>query len=840
MINKTQGVNMAANLPCSTSIPDFSAIFDATPSPYLVLAQDLCIVSVNQAYLQATRTVREEILGRNIFDVFPDNPDDPSASGVEKLRASLQRVLRNKRTDTMAIQKYDIPVAGPDGVRFEERHWSPINTPVFGADGEVSHIIHRVEDVTDFVRASDRTARMASTIDDQAMEIESANRRLREANDTLEQRVAARTEAQRLTEEKLRESELRFRLMADSIPQIVWIVDDSGRAVYFNKQWFAYTGVSPDGITPEDVSKGFVHPDEHAITMQAWERAQSSGQHYSVEHRLRSASGDYRWFLVRAESYRDPQSGKIAMWFGTSTDVHDRKLAEAALGEREEQLRLAIDAADVGEWDVDMASKTMFWPARVKAMFGISADRPVTLEDFYDGVHPDDREPTLTSFANAADPRLRIQYEAEYRTIGKEDGVVRWVAAKGRGLFNEAGDCIRIIGTAIDITKRKAAEAALRESEERLRQADRRKDEFLAMLAHELRNPLAPISAAAELLQTAKLDEERVRRTSQVIGRQVRHMTSLVDDLLDVSRVTSGLVELDNAPLDLKQIVADAVEQVMPLVRARRHHLALRLAPDATSVQGDRKRLVQVLANVLNNAAKYTHEGGNIALRTEVRDSHLLIEVADDGIGMAPELAARAFELFVQAERSSDRSLGGLGLGLALVKSLVELHHGTVRCESPGVGKGSTFTICLPRLSAQQDREWDSRAGDGGAAMQTRRLRIMVVDDNVDAAAMLAMLLEASGHRVVVEHDARQALARARKEAPQVCLLDIGLPEIDGNALARQLRSVPETAGAMLIAVTGYGHEKDREQSLAAGFDHHLVKPIDTGALAAILDKWRT
>jgi PAS domain S-box-containing protein len=827
---------MVSNSRCATPAdPDFSALFDATPSPYLVLAQDLSIVSVNQAYLQATKTVREDILGRNIFEVFPDNPDDPSASGVAKLQASLRRVLRNKRADTMAIQKYDIPVAGSQGIRFEERYWSPINTPVFGADGEVSHIIHRVEDVTDFVSASDRTARMESKLDDQALEIEIANRRLREVNDTLEQRVTARTEAQRLTEEKLRTSELRFRLMADSIPQIVWIIDDSGRAVYFNKQWSAYTGTSLDTISPQDVTDGFVHPDDRAITMAAWERAQDSGQHFSVEHRIRSAKGDYRWFLVRAESYRDAQSGKIAMWFGTSTDVHDRKLAEAALGEREEQLRMAIDAADVGEWDVDMASDTMYWPARVKAMFGISADRPVTLADFYDGIHPDDRERTLASFANAADPQLRIQYEAEYRTIGKEDGVIRWVAAKGRGLFNESGVCIRLIGTAIDITKRKADEEALRESEERLRQADRRKDEFLAMLAHELRNPLAPISAAAELLQMAKLDEERVLRTSRIIGRQVRHMTSLVDDLLDVSRVTRGLVELDNAPLDVNHIVSDAVEQVTPLIRARHHHLELRLTPDATMVQGDRKRLVQVFANVLNNAAKYTHEGGNVVLRTDVRDAHVFIEVSDNGIGMAPELVARAFDLFAQAERSSDRSLGGLGLGLALVKSLVELHHGTVTCESDGIGKGSKFTICLPRLRVHSDRHGEGQASDGGLPTQMRGLRVMVVDDNVDAAAMLAMLLEASGHRVVVEHDARRALARAREEVPQVCLLDIGLPEIDGNALAQQLRACPETAKSVLIAVTGYGHEKDREQSLAAGFNHHLVKPIDTRTLASLL-----
>jgi nitrogen-specific signal transduction histidine kinase/CheY-like chemotaxis protein len=378
-----------------------------------------------------------------------------------------------------------------------------------------------------------------------------------------------------------------------------------------------------------------------------------------------------------------------------------------------------------------------------------------------------------------------------------------------------------------EISDRKAAQ-------EKLQEADRRKDEFLAMLAHELRNPLAPIGAAAELLQTVKLDEERVRRTSQIIGRQVHHMTSLVDDLLDVSRLTRGLVKLENAPLDIRHGVTDAVEQVTPLIQSRRHHFSLHLPPDTTMVRGDRKRLVQVIANVLNNAAKYTQEGGNIALRVEVHAARVAIEVEDNGIGLSPELTTHAFDLFAQAERTSDRSSGGLGLGLALVKSLVELHHGTVTCESAGLGRGSKFTISLPRLE-QEPGQAAQQAADSRMQQSPRSLRVMVVDDNADAAAMLAMLLEASGHQVVIAHDSRTALEQARKEAPQVCLLDIGLPDIDGNELAQRLRAQPETARALLIAVTGYGQEQDREQTLAAGFHHHLVKPVDTGKLAAIM-----
>lgn len=375
-----------------------------------------------------------------------------------------------------------------------------------------------------------------------------------------------------------------------------------------------------------------------------------------------------------------------------------------------------------------------------------------------------------------------------------------------------------------DISERKATELKLKEG-------DRRKDEFLAMLAHELRNPLAPIGAAAQFLQIAKLDEQRVRSTSQIISRQVGHMTHLIDDLLDVSRVTRGLVELESEALDVGHIVRDAIEQVTPLMLARGHYLALHLPPDSAKVMGDKKRLVQVIANILNNAAKYTPEGGNISLNAEVRDGAIFIDVIDNGIGMTAELVTQAFELFAQAERSSDRSAGGLGLGLALVKNLVELHGGNVKCSSEGIG---AFTVCLPRIDALDTPE-QGPPSNKSVAPDAAPLRVLIVDDNIDAAAMLAMLLEAGGHSVSVEHEAGRGLERAKAEAPDVCLLDIGLPDMDGNQLAQLLRADPATAGSVLIAVTGYGQESDRQRTFAAGFHHHLVKPVDTGELANIL-----
>ncbi|MGJ7917126.1 ATP-binding protein [Massilia sp. LXY-6] len=383
-------------------------------------------------------------------------------------------------------------------------------------------------------------------------------------------------------------------------------------------------------------------------------------------------------------------------------------------------------------------------------------------------------------------------------------------------------DAAARIWIAVDKAKAEAA----------LRQADRRKDEFLAMLAHELRNPLAPISAAAALINSVPLSGVQLKRTGEVIARQVRHMGALVDDLLDVSRVTKGLVKLEPEQLEMQDIVGAAVEQARPLVQERRHTISVRVAPDALRVRGDQKRLIQVLANLLNNAAKYTPEGGEIRVSLGAHDDRVAIEVADNGIGVAPAMRERIFELFAQAERTSDRAQGGLGVGLSLVKSIVELHGGTVRCDSEGLGRGASFVVELPRVAGQPA---DAGAGHGAAAQAHGPLRILVVDDNADAAEMLAMYVGSLGHKVRVENSSARALLSARNVPPDVGLFDIGLPGMDGYELARRMRAQPETAGMTLVAVTGYGDRADVAAALAAGFDHHLVKPVDPRRLAEVL-----
>jgi len=368
---------------------------------------------------------------------------------------------------------------------------------------------------------------------------------------------------------------------------------------------------------------------------------------------------------------------------------------------------------------------------------------------------------------------------------------------------------------------------------EALRRADQRKDEFLAMLAHELRNPLAPIVSAATMLSNFELQPSMVQRAADIIARQAGHMTSLIDDLLDVSRVTRGKVELEFVELDLKDVLADAVEQVRPLIEKHGHRLVQEAMPMPALVVGDRKRLVQVMTNLLSNAAKYTLEGGRIEVRLATRGALLDLTIRDDGIGMSPELIATAFDLFSQGTRGLDRSQGGLGIGLALVRSLLKLHGGEVTAASDGPGCGSTFRVTLP-LSSRAGAVAPT-AGTDAQQGNPAALRIGVVDDNEDAAVTLALLLETLGHTVSVAHSARAALEALPAFEPDVCLLDIGLPEMNGFELARALRARPGTDHAILIAVTGYAQEKDRAEARAAGFHDLFAKPVDLEVLGAAL-----
>ena len=391
----------------------------------------------------------------------------------------------------------------------------------------------------------------------------------------------------------------------------------------------------------------------------------------------------------------------------------------------------------------------------------------------------------------------------------------------------------RALALETELFRRKETEEALRVARQKAEAASRAKDEFLAMLGHELRNPLSPILTALELIKLRGAGQ--MTREHLVVERQARHLVRLVDDLLDVSRVARGVLELRRQRVDLRDVLAKAIDMASPLLEARRHHFEVHAPPRGLVVlDADEARLAQVVANLLTNAAKYTPVGGHVSVRARRDGPELALEVVDDGIGIAAELMPHIFDLFVQGRQSIDRGDGGLGIGLALVRSLVHLHEGTVTAQSDGPGKGSTFTVRLPAVELNEAR---GRAAKGSPLPVARGRRILLVDDNEDAAAMLAEILATAGHEVRTAGDGPTALESASTFRPDLAVLDIGLPAMDGYELAARLRAQAGEAAPILIALSGYGQESDRARSEAAGFALHLIKPIDALELLSVIEE---
>ncbi|MEN3275479.1 MAG: hypothetical protein V7631_1269 [Massilia sp.] len=518
--------------------------------------------------------------------------------------------------------------------------------------------------------------------------------------------------------------------------------------------------------------------------------------------------------------------GEVEAVAGTTRDVTERKRFEEELRDSERRFRTITNAMPQMVWTALPDGTIDYHNEQFYHFIGMAAGSAKGTAWAEDLLHPDDQQAGRACWTHSV--ASGEPYEMTYR-VRHHSGEYRWILARALPLHDDAGNIVKWLGTDTDIHEAKLAEAALQA-------ANHRKDEFLAMLAHELRNPLAPISAAAQVLRLMPQNGDKVRQYSEVISRQVSHMTTLVNDLLDVSRVTRGMVQLEKAPVDLKSVVTSAAEQVHPLIEAGRHALALRLGPAPAGVLGDRARLIQVTANLLANAAKYTPPGGVITLSVGAHDGKARITVSDNGNGIDAALLPHIFDLFVQGKRTPDRAQGGLGLGLALVKNIVGMHGGRVEARSEGPGRGSTFIVELP-AAEPPPRTAPVTAGPLAAA-SIKPLRILLVDDNADAAATLGALLEAAGHAVHTINDPRLALEAALAGTPDVFILDIGMPLIDGLTLARQLRAQPALQDAACFALTGYGQSSDLESSRQAGFDAHFVKPVDAPQLIAALTAW--
>jgi PAS domain S-box-containing protein len=612
-----------------------------------VLDLDGVITEVNVAPLDAAGVTRDDVVGRAFWDCCWWNHDSGVAARV---RAAVEVALGGEST------RFDLPA------RMEGGRIAMVDLqiqPLFDDDGKVIQLIPSGVDVSDRVDA-----------------------------------VIA-----------LRESEQRFRAMADHMPQLAWISGSDGRVIWYNRRWHAFVGSASDG-SPASDWRQYVHPDHLANVLDSFKRATAAGDAWEEMVPLRGADGAYRWFLSRAEPFSGA-SGAVTRWFGTHTDISEQRATEHALRD---------------------------------------------------------------------------------------------------------------------------SESRLIENEAKLREADRQKDTFIATLAHELRNPLAPILTSAEIIGMHAEPGSHVARAQQAIQRQASHMSRLIDDLLDVSRIKHGLLTLDRRPVQLGDVIAAAIEAARPGLDAAGHSLELDLAAQAMTVDADLMRLAQALLNVLNNAVKFSPPGSVINVTSRREDEIALIAVRDRGVGIAADMLERVFDIFVQEGRSGIGGRSGLGIGLALSRSLVEMHGGSIEVDSAGQGAGSTFTLRLP-LTA--DAGHGSSPGRDSAPARSRT--ILVVDDNVDAAETLATMLSLGGHTTHVAHDGAGALELHARYRPEVTVLDIGLPDMTGYDVARRLRADHGDGCGVLIALTGWGQESDKQRSQSFGFRHHLTKPAHPDQIAEVL-----
>lgn len=506
-------------------------------------------------------------------------------------------------------------------------------------------------------------------------------------------------------------------------------------------------------------------------------------------------------------------------------DITERKRLEA---ERQKFVTLVESSTDfIGMCDLDAVP---FFVNRagleMVGLEGIEQARAIPVRDFF---FPEDQPRIMDEFFPAVLEKGHGETEIRFRNF--KTGEARWMSYKVLTLTDAEGRPVGLATVSQDVTERKGLEDNLRRLAADLSEADHRKDEFLAMLAHELRSPLAPISNAVQVLRRAGTDGAAVRSASEMLDRQVGQMARLVDDLLDMGRITRGRIELRRERLELAPILNQAVESARALYRAMGHELTVTLPMEAVYVDADPVRLAQVVGNLLNNACKFTDRGGHIWLTVEREGGQAVIRVRDNGIGIAPDQLPRLFGMFTQVDTSLERSRDGLGIGLTLVKTLVEMHRGTVEARSEGLGCGSEFVVRLP-VVANEPRGAASVATAGSPA--TGR-RVLIVDDNQDGADSLAMMLQLAGHETETAHDGLQAVATAERFRPHAMLLDIGLPKLNGYEVCRRVREQPWGKGMLLVAVTGWGQEADRQRSKEAGFDAHVVKPVAADVLMNLL-----
>lgn len=635
----------------------------------------------------------------------------------------------------------------------------------------------------------------------------------------------------KLAEEALRASEDQFRAVFNQTTGGIAQTDLTGRFVLVNDRFCEITGRSREDLLKSRM-QDITHPEDLPVSLEKFHTL-TTGQSTSfvVEKRYVRSDGSVAWVHNDVSAIHTAE-GDVRFVVAAVADITEAKRAETLNRQSEERYRTLVgQVKDYAIFRTDPEGHATTWNEGVKRVLGFDEAEFVgkvivplifTPEDVQDGV-PERELEQATATGEASNDRW----------MRRKDGTRFYAMGTTTALCDETGKLTGFTKVMRDQTDRKRLEDELRQSTAALSEADHRKNEFLAMLAHELRNPLAAISNAVELSNRAEVDADSTAWGKDVIKRQVGNLSHLVNDLMDVSRITQGKVQLRKEPVELGPLIARAVAMVQHHIDHQRHDLSISLPKEPVWLEADPTRLEQVFSNLLGNAAKYTEPGGRIGLQAERQGKEVVIAVRDTGVGISPEMLTQVFDLFTQVERSSDRSQGGLGIGLTVVRSLIEMHGGTISAASTP-GEGSVFTVRLP-IAQAPPAEQPEPAKNGDVENQTSR-RILIIDDNADTAQSMARLLKLSGHRVETANDGPSAIDAARAHRPDVMLLDIGLPGMDGYEVAATIRQDECCKDTVIIGVSGYGQEADRRRSREAGFNHHLVKPVDYDSLIALIE----
>jgi PAS domain S-box-containing protein len=627
----------------------------------------------------------------------------------------------------------------------------------------------------------------------------------------------------RKTEAVLRESEARYRAIVEASPECVKLLSPDGTLLQMNHAGMAMVEADEASDALGQCIYNIIAP-EYREEYRAFNERVCRGEGGTKEFDIIGFKGTRRHMETTAVPLASPD-GKFTH-LAVTRDVTGRVEANRALAESRARLDHAVRVSGIGFWYCDLPFDELIWDERVKEHFWFPPNERITIEMFYARLHPDDRERTRQAIERSIQSRLT--YEIDYRTVNPVTAATKWIRARGGTVYDSGGQPVRFDGVTVDVTVHKRAEESLLE-------ADRKKDDFIALLAHELRNPLAPIRNGMQVVRMAGGTSDSVEKALAMMERQLSHMVRLIDDLLDISRISRNKMELKRECICLADVVNSAVETARPLIDVEGHELNISLPPRPLFLNGDMMRLAQVFSNLLTNSAKYTKPRGRIWLSAERDEGVVNVSVRDTGIGIPAQYLGNIFAMFSQVDRSIERNTGGLGIGLALVKGLVEMHGGSVMAASEGEGKGSTFIVTLPVLKEQQNEAIDANSDNGQTAANHSR-RILVADDNQDGAESMAEMLRLLGDEVWTANDGEEAVAAAEAFRPEVILMDVGMPRLNGLDATRRIREYPWGKSVAIIALTGWGQESDRERSRDAGCDGHLVKPVNLADLEKMLN----